>query len=61
MKPGDVRIPESELQAYLDRAAKLKREAEGLLRELEEGYLGRPVEKLGAWRQDPESFQRSKP
>ena len=37
----------------LDETARLKAEATGLLRQLEQQYIGHSVNQPGGWRQDP--------
>ncbi len=56
MKPGEIRIPKSDLQRRLDATVALQRSAAGLLQELEQAYLGRSAGKLGQWRQDPQAW-----
>lgn len=49
---GSVLIPKSELADLVAQTSSAQRRATELLRQLEEAYLGEPVQKVGSWRQD---------
>jgi hypothetical protein len=61
MKPGQIKIPHSELAERLDEVAAIKRRMVELLTELEVRVIGPaapPIERPGGWRHDPLGWAR---